>query len=161
MELRDYRPDDAAHIDRIAVATFSELQTHYDDWASLSASLGRMSSLADRSEIIVAAQGEAVIGAVAYVGPGVEKADYFGRDWPVMRTLVVDPTYRGLGAGRALTEACIDRARRDGASLIALHTSPIMSVALPMYLRMGFEKLKDVPAIYGVPYAVYVKHLAG
>lgn len=161
MELRDYRPDDAAHIDRIAVAAFSELRSHYDDWESLSANLGRMSSLADRSEIVVAAQGEAVIGAVAYVGPGVEKADYFDRDWPVMRTLVVDPARRGLGAGRALTEACIDRARRDGASLIALHTSPIMSVALPMYLRMGFEKLKDVPAIYGVPYAVYVKRLAG
>lgn len=73
--------------------------------------------------------------------------------------LVVDPRARGLGAGRALTDACLDRARRDGSTVIALHTSPIMSVALPMYLRMGFTKLKDAPPIRGVAYAVYLKQL--
>lgn len=58
-----------------------------------------------------------------------------------------------------LTEACLERARRDHSPIIALHTSPIMSVALPMYLRMGFEKLRDAPDIHGVSYAVYTKSL--
>ena len=48
---------------------------------------------------------------------------------------------------------------RDFASAIALHTSPIMTVALPMYLRMGFAKLRDAPPILGVDYAVYTKAL--
>jgi ribosomal protein S18 acetylase RimI-like enzyme len=74
--------------------------------------------------------------------------------------LVVDPAQRGKGVGRALTDECLRRARRDGASVIALHTSPIMTVALSMYLRMGFERLRDAPPIYGVPYAVYLKALA-
>ena len=34
-----------------------------------------------------------------------------------------------------------------------------MTVALPMYLRMGFEWHRDAPAVYGVPYAVYLKRL--
>ena len=51
------------------------------------------------------------------------------------------------------------RARRDGSPVIALHTSPIMAVALPMYLRMGFRLARDAPPIYGVPYAVYLKQL--
>ena len=70
---------------------------------------------------------------------------------------VVDPDARGLGAGRALTEACVARARRDRAPEIALHTSPIMTVALPMYLRMGFVRVRDAPPLFGVPYAIYVK----
>jgi hypothetical protein len=43
--------------------------------------------------------------------------------------------------------------------IIALHTSPIMSVALPMYLKMGFAKAYDAPPIFGVAYAVYTKAL--
>ena len=44
--------------------------------------------------------------------------------------------------------------------MIALHTTPIMRVALPMYLRMGFIKLREASEIYGVPYAVYTKSLS-
>jgi len=73
--------------------------------------------------------------------------------------LVVDPAFRGKGIGQALSDACIARARRDGAPIIALHTSPIMSVALPMYLKMGFTKAYDAPPIFGVAYAVYTKAL--
>ena len=73
--------------------------------------------------------------------------------------LVVDPAARGLGTGRALTEACVARARRDHAPEIALHTSPIMTVALPMYLRMGFVRVRDAPPLFGVPYAIYMKSL--
>lgn len=72
---------------------------------------------------------------------------------------MVAPPYRGLGIGRALTEECIHRAERDGAPLIALHTTPIMKVALPMYERMGFEYERDVPPIFGVPYAIYLKRI--
>jgi hypothetical protein len=50
------------------------------------------------------------------------------------------------------------RAARSCA-VIALHTSPIMTVALPMYLRMGFAKVQDAPPLFGVPYAVYTKAL--
>jgi ribosomal protein S18 acetylase RimI-like enzyme len=74
--------------------------------------------------------------------------------------LVVRPEYRGRGIGRGLTEECVRRARRDGAPLIALHTTPIMAVALPMYERMGFEFLRAAPDRSGVPYGIYVKHLA-
>jgi hypothetical protein len=34
-----------------------------------------------------------------------------------------------------------------------------MTVALPMYLRMGFARLRDAPPILGVDYAVYTKTL--
>jgi hypothetical protein len=34
-----------------------------------------------------------------------------------------------------------------------------MTVALPMYLRMGFARLRAAPPIPGVEYAVYIKTL--
>lgn len=159
MHLRDYCQSDSDRVNQIAVAAFAELNQHYDDWPALSANLGRMSALAEQFEIIVAEDQSDIVGAVAYVGPDKEKAPYFSPSWPIIRMLVVDPAHRGVGAGRALTEACIDRAMRDGSPVIALHTSQIMTVALPMYLRMGFEFVRDTPPIRGVPYSVYLKSL--
>ena len=35
-----------------------------------------------------------------------------------------------------------------------------MTIALPLYLRMGFRWLRDAPALHGVPYGVYLKELS-
>jgi hypothetical protein len=35
-----------------------------------------------------------------------------------------------------------------------------MAVALSMYIRMGFELLRDGPPVFGAPTAVYLKTLA-
>jgi ribosomal protein S18 acetylase RimI-like enzyme len=157
--LRDFRKADAQEINRLALAAFEEFSGKYSDWPALAAILGRMSDLAERGEIIVAEAAEHVIGAVAYIPPHRPKAPYFEQAWSVIRSLVVDPTCRGMGVGRRLTEECINRARRDRSQVIGLHTSVIMTVALPMYLRMGFEWHHEAPAIYGVPYAVYLKEV--
>jgi ribosomal protein S18 acetylase RimI-like enzyme len=137
-----------------------ELRHHYDDWVAFSRHIGNMASLTETGELIVATVLEKVVGAVAYVGPGKKKREFFPLEWPILRMLVVAPAYRGLGIGRALTEECIRRAERDSAPLIALHTTPIMKVALPMYERMGFTYRHEAPNIFGVPYGIYVKELA-
>jgi GNAT superfamily N-acetyltransferase len=160
-EIRPFEPADAAAVNRVALAAFAEYAAAYDDWPATAAVVGNMAGLASAGELLVAAAGGTVVGAVVYVGPGRAKADYFRAEWPVVRLLVVDPARRGRGVGRALMAACVRRAERDGAPLLALHTSPIMRVALPMYLRMGFVLEREVPPVRGVPYAVYVKPLPG
>ena len=157
--LRDFRAADAAEVDRVALAAFEQYRAHYTDWPAMAANVGRMSSLADQGEIVVAERAGRIVGAVAYVAAGRPKAAHFDQSWPIIRMLVVEPQSRGGGVGRALTEECVRRARRDGAGAIALHTSPIMTVALPLYLRMGFCRRRDAPAIHGVAYAVYLKEL--
>ena len=159
--LRAFRDGDAAKVDELALAAFDQFRLQYSDWPAMASAIGRMSVLADTGEIIAAERDERIIGAVAYIAAGRPKAAYFDRSWPIIRMLVVDPASRGSGVGRALTEECMNRARRDGSRVIALHTSPIMTVALPMYLRMGFRLAQVAPPIYGVPYAVYLKHLGG
>jgi ribosomal protein S18 acetylase RimI-like enzyme len=157
--LRDYRDNDAEAIVRVALAAFAQFEKDYSDWPLFNTHVAKMPELAKTGEIIVAEDGGKVVGAVAYVGPLAPKAAFFEPNWPVIRMLVVDPAARGKGIGRQLTEECLRRAERDQAGVIALHTTPIMTVALPMYLRMGFVRVGEAPDILGVPYAVYVKAL--
>ena len=123
------------------------------------AGLSKTSALSASSEIIIAELEDQFAGAVAYFGPNSQKASFFDQRWPIIRMLVVDPAFRGKGIGRVLSNECIARAKRDGSPVIALHTSPIMSIALPMYMKMGFVKAYDAPPISGVAYAVYTKAL--
>jgi GNAT superfamily N-acetyltransferase len=157
--VRDYRSSDAEDVNRIAEAAFGQYRGEYQDWPAMLARLSAMASLSATGELIVAECQDQIAGAVVYLAPHVEKAAFFDRSWPIIRMLVVDPPQRGKGVGHTLTLECIARARRDRSPIIALHTSPIMTVALPMYLRLGFAKAYDAPPIFGVPYAVYTKVL--
>jgi ribosomal protein S18 acetylase RimI-like enzyme len=157
--LRDFHQSDAAQLNRVALAAFEQFAPHYSDWPAMSRSVGQMAELAKDGEIIVASRDDQILGGVVYIPPAKPKAGFFDPAWPVMRMLVVDPAWRGGGIGRTLAQECVRRARRDGSPVIALHTSPIMTVALAMYVRMGFELIRDAPPIHGVPYGVYVKQL--
>ncbi len=157
--LRDYTPADQARVDELALQAWEQYRDHYSDWPAMRARIGAMSALAQDGELIVAESDGRIVGAVVYVGPGRPKHAMFRQEWPIMRMLVVSPAARGLGLGRALALECLRRARRDQARVCALHTSDIMRVALPMYLRMGFAYAGAAPAIGGVPYSIYLKQL--
>lgn len=159
LAILNFQGQDAAAVNAVALEAFAQFGPHYSDWPTFRAKIADTASLASAGELIVAVMGTAIVGAVCYVGPGRPKASFFDPEWPAMRMLVVSPGARGFGVGRALAEECLDRARRDRAKLFALHTSPIMSVALPMYLRMGFEFRSAVPKIHGVEYNLYTKAL--
>ena len=159
IRLRNYESADAENLNRIAISAFDQFRHHYEDWPAMLAGLSKTSALSASGEVIIAELEDKFAGAVAYFGPNSQKAAFFDQRWPIIRMLVVDPVSRGNGIGRALTAECLARAKRDDAKVIALHTSPIMTVALPMYLRMGFAKLSDAPPILGVEYAVYTKML--
>lgn len=159
VHLRDIEPHDAERINALAVAAFDQFKDAYTDWPGFRAKIGAMSALAHLGEVIVAECEKKIVGAVAYIGPGKQKASFFRAEWPVMRMLVVDPAARGQGVGRALAAECLARAGRDGADCFALHTSELMHVALPMYQRMGFKWVAAAPDIHGVRYGVYLKEL--
>ena len=159
IRIRDYESSDAENLNRMAVAAFGQFRDHFDDWPAMLAGLSKTSALSATGEVIIAEFQHEFAGAVAYFGPDRPKAPLFDQSWPIIRMLITDPEFRGKGIGHALSNECIARARRDQAPLIALHTSPIMTVALPMYLKMGFVKACDAPPIYGVAYAVYTKTL--
>ena len=58
-----------------------------------------------------------------------------------LRLLAVASSARGMGVGTALVEECVRRARAMGATVLGLHTSRSMQVAVGMYERMGFVRV--------------------
>ena len=69
------------------------------------------------------------------------------------RMLSVAPAGRRRGVGRALVEACLSRARRDGMSEVVIWSHPRMRGAHALYDRMGFERAYDldgspVPSVF-------------
>ena len=158
-QISDFTPQDGKAVSSIAISAFEQYKDVYDDWDVFISLIAAMPSLADSSEIIVAKIDDEIVGAVGYVAPHKPKAEFFEPEWAVVRMLVVTPKARGLGIGKALTEECIKRAKRDGAQTIALHTSQIMQTALAMYLRIGFKYKKAAPNIFGVEYGVYTMEI--
>lgn len=158
--LSAFDPADTAAVNALAVAAFSQYQARYSDWPAFAKNLANTAALADHGEFIVAEAEGHIVGAVAYIGPNKPKSACFEQAWPIMRMLVVSPAARGRGVGRMLAQECIGRARRDKAEVFALHTTPMMEVALAMYQRMGFTFHCEAPMILGVPYGVYLKVLA-
>lgn len=160
LELRDFSGSDGEAVNRVALAAFQQYRSLYTGWEEFARRISGMAALAESAEIVVASLGGRIVGAVAYVAPGKPRASFFAPEWSVLRMLVVEPASRGRGLGRALANECLRRARRDGAAFVALHTSPIMEVALALYASLGFEQMHAAPPIHGVPYNIYLKPLA-
>jgi N-acetylglutamate synthase-like GNAT family acetyltransferase/DNA-binding MarR family transcriptional regulator len=57
----------------------------------------------------------------------------------------VTPAAHGHGAGTALAEAAVKRARKMGAARLYLHTSPVLKQACRLYRKLGFRKIKHTP----------------
>jgi ribosomal protein S18 acetylase RimI-like enzyme len=156
--IRSAREDENASIDALAVEAWQILEPGYQpsEWEGMLLAIGRMSQLRATGHLLVAADDKELHGAVVYVPPGKSNPKMFPDGWPTMRMLVVRPASRGRGIGKRLSDACIELAQRDGAPCIGLHTSPIMKVALPMYIRRGFVKDAELAPIAGAPYERYV-----
>ena len=93
--------------------------------------------------VLVAVEGEAVLGAVTYVpGPG-PYAEFDDPDAAGIRMLAVAPDAQGRGVGTALTKACLDRARSEGRARVVLHSTGWMATAGRMYPRLGFRRAPE------------------
>jgi ribosomal protein S18 acetylase RimI-like enzyme len=159
VNIRNYLPTDRPVVDRVVRDAWSELAAVMPGWDELAPRLGALTANADNVEIMVAELGGELVGAVGYVGPGRPKPDFFAPEWPMIRFMSVVPAGRGHGVGKALLDACIRRAERDRTGLIALHTTPVMEAAQHLYRRAGFDVIRRLPEMFGVPYVLMTRQL--
>lgn len=156
MEVRTIRPDECELLGRITIRAYRNLQGGlalgpYEDV------LVDVAARTVDCEVFVAldADGE-LIGGVTYVpGPGTGWSEFTDPDAAGIRMLAVDPPHEGAGAGRALVEACIARARIQLRRRVVLHSTPVMEVARALYERLGFVTTPELDAwVTDEPYSV-------
>lgn len=88
---------------------------------------------------------ERILGNVTYVpGPGPYFEGVFGESAAAFRMLAVAAESQGLGAGRALIAACIERARGAGRSSVGIYTRPFMHAAHRLYGSFGFRHVPEL-----------------
>ncbi len=112
------------------------------------------------TEILVAVTPEnELLGGVMFIGD----VKYYASGGTVtenincsgIRLLAVKSGARKFGVGKALTNACIQKAENRGALQVILHSTKSMEVAMKMYEEMGFLRSHDLDfyqgklAVYG------------
>ena len=62
--------------------------------------------------------------------------------------LTVNPANRGMGIGKMLCDAAIEKARAKGAKKLFLESNTILRTAISMYRKLGFRELKEYHPAY-------------
>ncbi|MGW3104062.1 GNAT family N-acetyltransferase [Streptomyces sp. NPDC001100] len=109
--------------------------------------LGELRDVAKRAaeaQVLVALDGEQVLGGVTFVPSGGPMADLATAGEAEIRMLAVAREARGRGAGEALVRACVERARAtDGCVRVILSTQRTMHAAHRIYERLGFTRTPE------------------
>ena len=81
-------------------------------------------------------------GDMRYYGGGEESTK--NQQAAAFRLLAVNPRIRGKGIGKKLIQCCIEQAKKDGHTVMVIHSTKSMIVAWKMYERMGFERFTEI-----------------
>ena len=140
LEIRLARPDEYDDLGRLLLrsyATIPGLDADPEHMAELADVAGR----ARDTETLAAVVAGRLAGVATYVpGPDTSMSEFDDPGAAGIRALAVDPDHHRQGIGRALTVACVDRARTAGKHRVILHTSQYQRAAHTMYQRMGFQR---------------------
>jgi GNAT superfamily N-acetyltransferase len=104
------------------------------------------SNLADRwddADVLVAEVDGEVAGTVTFYADAGREGMGLPHDWAGFRTLAVHPAARGRRIGRALMQACLEKARDRGAPTLGIHTAAVMNAACRLYEQAGFRRCAE------------------
>jgi ribosomal protein S18 acetylase RimI-like enzyme len=153
LRVRPVRPEEYESLGELTVAAYHSLPDVMDHQAEYDLQLRDVARRAAVSCVLVAIgrggegqdDDEALLGGVTYVrGPEDPYSEELAEGEAGMRMLAVDPALQRRGVGRALTLACLERARAEGRRRLVLHTGAWMPAAIRLYQSMGFARRPDL-----------------
>lgn len=145
LEVRPARQDEHEAVGDLTVAAYDAVGQMTEEYrAQLGDVAGRV---ADGAEVLVAVEGERVLGAVTYVDGGPHLEGSAAGDC-AFRMLAVDPAAQGRGVGEALVGACLDRGRARGRRRMAIYSMAFMGSAHRLYGRLEFVRRPDRDVVF-------------
>jgi GNAT superfamily N-acetyltransferase len=156
--VRNARPEEFEEIGNLMVLVYSQLpgfpgKSDQPEYYKMLASVGDLTNK-PQTELLVAVSPEnRIAGAVVWFG----NMKYYGSGGTAtmeqnssgFRLLAVDPSFRGQGIGRLLTNECIRKAKENKTMQVIIHTTKAMQTAWKMYENMGFKRSEDLDFIQG------------
>jgi GNAT superfamily N-acetyltransferase len=148
LHIRDARDDERQAIRALTLIAYAEYAAVMPApfWETYQRNLLATLDAEEPVERMVAERSSTLVGSVLLYPP---RANAYGgvpvsASWPEVRLMAVSPGARGQGVGTALVRACVQRARRMGATALGLHTMDVMRSALRLYEREGFVRAPDL-----------------
>jgi ribosomal protein S18 acetylase RimI-like enzyme len=158
IRIDDAGPADFGRIAELTAGVYRDEELAPEEYLG---ELADVAGRATRARLLVARDGDAVVGSVALVLAGDFGEITASDEEASFRMLVVDPAVRGRGVGELLVTTCLDRARAAGKRRMVLSTDPRMRAAHRVYERLGFQRLpeRDWSPLPGVQLMAYAADL--
>jgi len=140
--VRPVEPEEYEALGDLIVAAYHSIGYEMPHQDAYDVQLRDVARRATTSCVLVAVTPDGdLLGGVTYVsGPEDPYSEELRDGEAGMRMLGVAPAAQGTGVGRALTNACLDRARAAGRCRMVLHTGAWMPAAIHLYEGLGFER---------------------
>lgn len=139
IEIRNYKKEWQPHFERLNKAWLEEYFTvePIDKWVLENP---EASILQEGGTILFAVKEGHVIGTVALklAAPGVYE----------LTKMAVDKAFQGIGAGKLLCKAAIEKAKELNARKLILYSQTSLSPAISIYRKLGFEEIPLEKGVY-------------
>lgn len=140
LEIREVRPDEYALAGDVTFAAWEEFYGE-EALGSYAERLRDIEARAKGAVVLVALENGEIVGTATYVpGPSSPYSEQLGDGDAGLRMLSVAPAYKRRGIGRALSIACVERARAEGKNAVVLHADQIMNASQRLYESLGFHR---------------------
>ncbi len=155
LSIREAEPADYAGLGALTVDAYASLpgmpsledgRVYYDDLRDVD---GRARLPGNQILAAYDAESGELLGGVTLLLAGYGPPAWGLRDAAGIRMLAVARSAQARGAGRALLDACLVRARGAGKKTVGLHTTTVMEVARAMYERSGFQRVPEMDFEFG------------
>lgn len=150
--IREIRKEEFEALGQLMIDVYSKLEgfptrDEQPGYYRMLANIGSFTEKKDAKVLVATIEG-ALAGGVVYFGNMAEYGSG-GTATTVtnasgIRLLGVSSRFRQSGAGKALTNACIELARDAGHAEVVLHTTQAMRIAWALYEKLGFERSQDL-----------------
>ena len=151
--VRNASPVEFDEIGRLMVTVYAGLEgfakpSEQPAYYEMLSTVGRLTEKPDTELLVAVSPENRIVGAVVYFGD----MQYYGsggtatgeKNAAGFRLLAVDPSTRGKGIGKLLTQACIRKAVENAKAQLIIHTTQPMQTAWKMYENLGFKRSQDL-----------------
>jgi GNAT superfamily N-acetyltransferase len=151
--IRNANTKEFAAVGKLLVEVYSQLEgfpkeSEQPEYYKLLHNIGEFTNKPNTELIVVISPTDKIVAAVVFFSD----MQYYGsggtatqeKNSAGFRLLAVDPSARGQGLGKLLTNECIRRAKERNLSQVIIHTTKAMQQAWKMYEGIGFKRSEDL-----------------